>query len=94
MKHTIHTPTEQYGYVETEFETDYAGAIEEHKTVVGVVTDEGGVGVPNRDFIAILDELWQSERLVGDPGIVEKMSASQREILRAFKLVIKRANSR
>lgn len=92
MKHTIHTPTGDFAYIATEFDHDDFLASQdilmEHQTLVNSV--KGGEGLDNKTFIGILDELWVKHSVSGDPGIIEQMSPSQKEIVRAFKLVIQR----
>lgn len=96
MKTTIHTPTADFAFVETEYEGARAELnaeiLEQHEAVVQGI--KGGVGIDNKTFIALLDELWDKESIQADPGIFETMSHSQKEIMRAFKLVIQRAKDR
>lgn len=93
MKHVIHTPTEQYGYVETEIEgivddSPYADSplVREHQALVATI--KGGadaVGMDTKDFNAVIDELIERQAITGDPGMVETMNAEQQTILQAIK---------
>lgn len=95
MKHTIHTPTEQYGYVETEIDGTHLveTGIEAHQAAVAIVKagNESGEGIPHKEFLAILDELYKTKKLaVDDPGIVQQMNQAQQNGLRALSIAIKR----
>lgn len=97
MKHTIHTPTEQFGFVETEFgENDFSDAptvmnlIAAHKDIVETVKPKEGM--PSDEFNGILDEYLTTDKIDGDPGMTEKMSVAQLAIIQAIKRSRKRTN--
>lgn len=93
MKHKILIPANaEYSNIEFEFEGTAEQAIDEYYRLFELF--RGGKGLDNKTFIGILDELWEKESISGDPGIVEQMSESQRNIIRAFKLVIQRAKDK
>lgn len=86
MKHTIHTPTEQYGFVETEFEENGAETLQLHRAIVEAV--KGGtdaVGMDTKEFNGVLDELLTTNAITGDPGMMEKMNVEQQTIIQAVK---------
>lgn len=97
MKITYRIPTkEPYAYVEVEQELEVLDGVlisENYKDLTKAIVNETE-GLDNKTFIALLDELWDKESIQADPGIVETMSHSQKEIMRAFKLVIQRAKDR
>lgn len=85
MRHTIHTPTEQFGYVETEFDqTTLAGdAYSLHTTLVEIA--KPSTGMDSKDFNQILDEYLANGNIVGDPGVFQRMSVEQVAIIQAIK---------
>lgn len=81
MKHTIHTPTEQFGFVETEFDdTDTSvGIVATHEGLVDTIKNEiGGTGMPEKQFNEILDLMIAREKIQMDPGELETMNKAQR----------------
>lgn len=94
--HHLRIPTkEAFAYIETDFEGTAEEAHELYQHLTAIVKGESiGQGIDNKTFLGILDELWEKESISGDPGMIEEMSHSQQEIVRAIKLIIKRAKSK
>lgn len=91
MIHRIHTPTEQFGFVETEWESDTPTDIAaRHAEVVEAAKPK--TGIDSTDFNQVLDEYLTTGAIPGDPGIIERMSVEQVAILQAIKRSKKRTN--
>lgn len=91
MKHVIHTPTEQFGFVETEFGNEETGAaFINHRELVWA--SKPGCGLTAKEFNDILDEYLTSNKIAGDPGIMARMNTEQCAIIQAIKRSKKRTN--
>lgn len=95
MKHIIHTPTEQYGFVESEFEHDDSigseDIIGEHRALVTLAkAGADAVGMDTKEFNSVLDEFLLTGKIAGDPGMMEAMNAEQQAIIQAIKRSRKR----
>lgn len=79
----LHLPTEQYGFVEVEYEGSAEETIEEYRRLTKLAT--GGVGMDTKDFNRVLDQLLEKKSIEGDPGMVDEMNVEQQTILQAVK---------
>lgn len=90
MKHTIHSKIGDFEFVETEIEEDtvledisIGELFEKHRSIVEIAKPQ--TGMDSRDFNAVLDDYLTNNKIVGDPGMFEKMSVEQAAILQAIK---------
>ena len=91
MKTILRIPcTEQYAYIEHEFEGSADDAVTEYRRLTQLVT--GGTGMDTKDFNKIVDELMVKNSISGDPGMMESMNIEQATVIQAIKRSRARTN--
>lgn len=88
MKILLHVPTEQYGFVSAEFDvpdgtTDADEIKHQYELISKAFKTE--VGIPEKEFNAMLDEYLSTKTIVNGQDRYEKLSPAQRDILQAIK---------
>ncbi len=86
----LHIPTEQYGFLEVEFDGSPEDAFAEYSRLTSII--KGGTGMDTKDFNKVVDELMSKNSISGDPGMVELMNAEQVMIIQAIKRSRARTN--
>lgn len=101
MKTTLRIPTEMYSYVEVVVEGellpedvarlyhDYTDAFKAKPEM-----EPEGEGIPRKEYIELYDFYEKHGRLMGDPGIIGKLSPKQLVALNELKLNKKRKQSK
>ena len=85
MRHTIHTPTADFAYVETEYEstTEAEVAVLVHtKLVAGI---KGGEGLDEKEFNRVLDEYLTTKTVVNGTEHYAKMNLGQQGVFQTIK---------
>lgn len=93
LTHTIHTPTEQYGYVETVFEPAEIKpevAAQDHFELVELAKPAPIDGLTAEEWNSVLDEYLTSGTVSDGIEYWERMSSSQRLVMNEIKKSIKR----
>lgn len=94
MKHTIHTPTGDFAYVETEFESGKDN-IEEaaifHQVTIGAL-NRGGIGLDKKEFDRCIDEYLGTGTIKDGASLYPKMNLEQQNIIQTIKRSFKRKN--
>lgn len=104
MKTIYHVPTEQFGFIELETENpaeltyeQVTLRIEQYKAISEAVkgTPEVSKGISEREFNAIYDQLLNTGKVTGDPGVIGLMcSPAQKTSLNDLKKGLKRLKAR
>lgn len=81
----LHIPTEQYGFVEVEFDGTPEESLSEYRRLSKSAT--GGAGLDTREFNTIIDQILSEKPFVGDDIMaqIEGMNIEQTETLQAIK---------
>lgn len=94
MKIQLHIPTEQYGFIGVEYESDgeiaYAEAAREYKLFADAFKPQPMNSLPEPEFNTFIDRM-----LAGDTNHVEtynQMSPEQQAHVQVIKKAVKRAN--
>lgn len=98
MRHKIHTPTEQFGFVETEFEhpalhideEQFEHEVASHKMLVGLVKGEIGLGITDTQFNHILDTYLATGTFSNGDDLFHQMNEVQQGTLQEIKKSRKR----
>ncbi|MDO8094427.1 MAG: hypothetical protein Q6360_13195 [Candidatus Brocadiales bacterium] len=96
MKFTIHTPTGDFAYVESELEGalvvgqgDETRLVEEHNNLVSLVKGRGeGFGLEHKEWNRVLDGYLNTGEC--DPNDIEGMDKTQQNIINEIKKAFKR----
>ena len=89
MKIELHIPVEQYGFVSiTTEDTDPSETRDLYTRYAEAFKD--GMGVPDKDFNALLDEYVKSRQVVNGQELYEQMNGAQKAIIQALKRSYKR----
>ena len=94
MKATLRVPTqEMYAYIEV---SDIEGTPEEILSTYRELTDmvKSSSSIGDKEFNAVMDELLETHKISGDPGVMEQMSGDQRMLIQAIKRSFARINNR
>ena len=86
MKHTIHTPTADFAYVETEYESSteqIAVAVLEHTALVAGI--KGGEGLDEKEFNRVLDEYLTTKTVVNGTEHYAAMNLQQQGVFQTIK---------
>lgn len=90
MIHHIRVPAEQFAYLETDIEGTPEEAVDLYRKITYLITQ--AKGIETKEFNAVLDEYLTTNKIDGDPGIIERMSVEQVAILQAIKRSRARTN--
>lgn len=98
MKTIYHVPIEQFGFIEIEdsgwiglSEIGIATCIRQYRAISEAAKQQSSnIGIPDAEFREIYDEFFTSGSIIGDPGIIEKMSKEQQKSINDLKKAFKR----
>lgn len=95
MKTTLHIPMEQFGFLEVEIDepkiADLTERINLYRSISEAAKQQSStIGIPDLEFREIYDEFFTSGSIIGDPGIIEKMSKEQQKSINDLKKAFKR----
>lgn len=85
-KTTFHIPTEQYGFLEVEYEGEPDDVVEAYRAFKRLLGPQEGL--PTKDWNATLDEYLKTGDMKSEE--YEKMSLSQKQIIQEIKKSVKR----
>lgn len=89
MKHILRIPTtEQYAYVEAEFEGTSEDAVEAYRRLTDLV--RGGAGITDKEFNDFLDVYLETGSIPNGADIYARMDLSQQATVQCIKRSINR----
>lgn len=92
MKYTIHLPTEQYGFVEAEFDGELEAVEPFYRELADQFKPKPTNSLPTKEFNGFLDR-----QLLGEGNHIdeyEKMSPQQKQVVQEVKKALARIKSK
>lgn len=95
MKHLLRVPTsEQYAYIEFEFEGDRFDAVDEYKRLTEYVRNGPGSGLPEREYNKFLEDQIAQTGIPNGAELYGKMSLFQQATVQDIKRCLARIKNK